>query len=689
MAQTGKTAAGSGSAAEQGQTDGSGKTAAGSGPAAEQGQTDGSGKTAAGSGSAAEQAQSLGLNADMKDPTQYTVEENNKVYALLDFDDERELENAQRGLISAPDSLVIKDENGKVVWSQDAYSCLAKDAPESANPSLWRNAQFNHIYGLFEVVDGIYQVRGYDMSNITFIKGNTGWIVYDPLMTVECAKAAYELVKEEIGDYPVKAVLYSHSHVDHFGGVEGIVSEEQVKKEGIKIIAPEGFEEHAVAENIYAGNAMARRASYQYGTLLGGGETGSLCIGIGMGQSKGTTSYISPNTTITKTGQKLTIDGVEMEFQLTPGTEAPAEMNTWFPQKKALWMAENCTGTLHNLYTLRGAQVRDGQAWAEYLMETLKLYGDKADVVFQAHNWPHWDNENIKEYITNTAAVYKFINDQTLYYLNLGYTSTEIANMIKLPAELEKVWYTRQYYGTVAHNSKAVYQKFMGWYDANPVHLGQLPPEESAKKYVEYLGDTDKALRKAKEDYDKGEYQWVAEITNVLVYADPDNKDARYLCADALEQLGYQAESGTWRNAYLCAAQELRNGTNTDEATRASTGGALITHMTPDMILQYLGIITDTMKIQDLSFKANIILPDITYGLVVKNGVVMYEKDTLLEDADVTWTTDKPGLFGIIQKNEEAVKKNIKQEGDETLLTQLMEGITGFGDAKYFEIIEP
>ncbi len=634
--------------------------------------------------------QDLGLTTDTKEASQYTIDANDQVYALLDFDDKRELENAKRGLIVAPNKLEIKTEDGKVAWSQSAYAFLDKDAPSTANPSLWRNAQLNHIYGLFEVVDGIYQVRGYDMSNITFIKGDTGWIVYDPLMTVECAKAAYELVKENLGDYPIKAVMYSHSHVDHYGGVQGVVSEEQVANEGILIVAPEGFEEHAVSENVFAGNAMGRRASYQYGTILEANETGSLCIGIGMGQSKGNTSYISPNTIITETGQKLTVDGVEMEFQLTPGTEAPAEMNTWFPQKNALWMAENCTGTLHNLYTLRGAQVRDGQAWAEYLMETLQLYGDKAEVVFQAHNWPHWDNANIREYITNTAAVYKFINDQTLYYLNQGYTSTEIAHMIKLPDELEKVWYTRQYYGTVAHNSKAVYQKYMGWYDGNPVHLGQLEPAESAKKYVEYLGDTKEVLRKAKADYDKGEYQWVAEITNVLVYADPTNTDARLLCADALEQLGYQAESGTWRNAYMCAAQELRFGTNTDESTRAAaTGGGLASHMTPPMILQYLGIVTDTMKIQDLTFTANIVLPDSTYVLYVKNGVVLYQQGKQLENPDTTWTTNKAGLFAICRKDEESIKKFVTQSGDTTLLSKLLEGVTGFNDQKFFNIIEP
>ena len=630
-----------------------------------------------------------GLNPDTKEPTQYTIDANNEVYALLDFEDERELENAQRGLIAAPDSLVIKTDTGKVAWSQDAYAFLDEEAPDSANPSLWRNTQLNHVYGLFEVMDGIYQVRGYDMSNITFIKGNTGWIIYDPLMTVECAQAAFELLKENVGDYPVKAILYSHSHVDHFGGVEGIVSEDQVEKEGILIIAPEGFEEHAVSENVYAGTAMGRRASYQYGTLLQPGEKGALCIGIGMGQSHGTTSYISPNTIISETGQRLVVDGVIMEFQLTPGTEAPAEMNTWFPQKKALWMAENCTGTLHNLYTLRGAEVRDGQAWANFLMETLKLYGKDVEVVFQAHNWPHWDNANIVEYVLNTAAAYKFINDQTLLYLNEGYTSTEIANMIELPEELKKNWYTRQYYGTVAHNSKAVYQKYMGWYDANPIHLGELEPTERAKKFVEYLGDVDEVLRKAREDYDKGEYQWVAEITDMLVFADPQNQDARYLCADALEQLAYQAESGTWRNAYLCAAQELRFGTNTDPATRATTSGGITSHMTPEMILQYLGIYTDSNKIEDLSFTANIILPEASYVLAVKNGVVLYEKGNLHEKADATWTTTRQGLFAIAQNNQDGINSLVTQEGDTTLLERLMEGNVAADMDMFFHIIEP
>ena len=571
------------------------------------------------------QDKDLGLNEETKPATSFTMEANQQVYALLDFKDTNEYENATKGLIAAPDTLDIYDENGKLVWSQTAYGFLEQEAPDTANPSLWRDTQLNHIYGLFEVTDGIYQVRGYDMSNVTFIEGDTGWIVVDPLMSVECAQAALALVEENLGERPVHAVIYSHSHIDHFGGVKGIVSEDDVLSGKVQIIAPEGFEEYAVSENIYAGTAMGRRASYQYGTLLEAGDTGTLCIGIGMGQSKGSTSYISPTMEITRTGETHIIDGVEIEFQLTPGTEAPSEMNFWLDQKNALWMAENCTGTMHNLYTLRGAQVRDGNAWAKYIMESLSLYGDQTEVVFQSHNWPHWGNEAIREYLINTAAAYKFINDQTLLYINMGYTETEIANMIKLPEDLEKVWYTRQYYGTVAHNAKAVYEKYMGWYDANPVHLAELTPTDYATKLVSYLGDTDAVLAMAKADYDKGEYQWVAEITNTLVYADPANIEARYLCADALEQLGYQAESGPWRNAYLSAAQELRFGTNTDSSTRGNSTGDTISHMTTEMILDYIGILVDNEKITDLSFTANIILPDENYVMRVKNGIVLYQ----------------------------------------------------------------
>ena len=625
-----------------------------------------------------------------KPASSYTIQANKEVYNKLDFNDEQEREFASRGLLAAPERLEIKNDAGKVVWSQAAYEFLDKQAPDTANPSLWRNAQLNHYYGLFEVTDGIYQVRGYDMSNITFVKGNTGWIIFDPLMSVECSKAAKALVDEQLGKFPVKAIIYSHSHIDHYGGVRGILDmenpEQFIKENGISIIAPEGFEENVVSENVYAGMAMGRRAAYQYGVLLEPGETGRLSIGIGMGQSVGHTSYISPTDIITTTGEKRVIDGVTMEFQMTPGTEAPSEMNTWFPEKKALWVAENCTGTLHNLYTLRGAQVRDGNKWAHYIMEAQTRYGKDVQVTFQAHNWPHWGNKAIKDYMTNTALAYKFINDQTLFYINQGLTQNEIAYKLRLPDPLEKVWYTRQYYGTVAHNSKAVYERYMGWYDANPVNLNKLPPEDTAIKTVEYMGGSKAILEKARKDYEEGKYQWVAEVTNHIVFAEPNNQEARDLCADAMEQLAYQAESGTWRNAYLCGAKELRDGS----IPFANVGGStdVRTKMNSELMLDYIGICLDNNAAQDLNFTANLNLTDTgeKYLLTVQSGVLVYQKGIQSPTADATWIMPKEGLFTILSKNKELQKKFV-QEGNKELLGQLTDKIVIFNT--YFPIIEP
>ncbi len=634
------------------------------------------------------------LNASVKDATDVTKQANEGVYALLDFSDQQEREFASKGLISAPESLELTDEKGQVVWSQKAYSFLddaqgkPADAPSTANPSLWRNAQLNHLFGLFEVVPGIYQVRGYDMTNITFIKGQTGWIVFDPLMSCECSRAAFKLVKDNVGDFPVMGVVMSHPHVDHYGGIKGIVSEEEVAARQIPIIVPDGFAKHAVAENVYAGNAMGRRAGYQYGVFLDAAPTGKLSIGIGMGQSTGTVSYLTPNDTIMQTGEKRVIDGVEMEFQMTPGTEAPSEMNTWFPSFKALWVAENCTATLHNLYTLRGAEVRDGNAWANYLMETLARYGDQAEVTFQSHNWPHWGTDFIREYLTNTAAMYKFIVDQTLMYLNQGLTSNEIAHLIKLPAALEKNWYTRQYYGTVSHNSKAVYQKYMGWYDANPVHLAALEPAEAAKKYVEYFGDVNEVLAKAKADFDAGNYQWVAEVTNLLVFADPSNQKARLLCADALEQLGYQAESGPWRNAYLTGAKELRGGVDKDPKYRVSGSTDIQRAMEPSMMLDYLGVLIDANAAENLNLVVNLAFTDEDpYLLTVRSGVVLYEKGVQSSAADATLKLPRLAMFSILSKDKETQSKSIVVEGDQSVLDKLTEHITPFDF--FFNIVEP
>ena len=648
---------------------------------------------------------SLGLNAEVKAATEYTAQANAAVYDELDFSDRQEHEFATRGLIDAPETLELKDEDGKVVWSQEAYAFLDdyEKAPDSANPSLWENTKNNHAYGLFEVTDGIYQVRGYDMANLTVVKGDTGWIIFDTLMSVECSQAAMQLIEKNLGHFPVKAVVISHSHVDHFGGIAGVMAkedkadetlsiEDQLASGKIPVIAPAGFTEHAVKENVYAGKSMSRRSNYQYGILLKPGVTGKLAQGIGMGQSVGTISFMTPSYEIRESGERLTIDGVELEFQLTPGTEAPAEMNTWLPQHKALWMAENCTGTLHNLYTLRGAEVRDGAAWAGYITEAISRYGKDAEVVFQSHNWPHWGNDVVNDYMVNTAAVYKYINDQTLTYINQGYTSDEISSMIELPEALNRIWYTRPYYGTVAHNAKAVYQKFMGWYDSNPVNLNPLTPSDSAKKWVEYLGDVDKVLQMAKADFDKGEYQWVAEITNAIVFADPTNIDARLLCADAMEQLGYQAESGPWRNEYLTAAQELRHG-NANLTAAAKNTGEMVKALSAPMLFDYMAIVMDKQALADEDFTVNVTLPDVgeRHMLRVKNGVLLVYKNTLSDSADVSITCPKNALFAILTNNQETVAKAVQIEGRAELLTRMMENMNQFQitGTNPFNIIEP
>ena len=640
-----------------------------------------------------------------KDPTQpgetegattITAEANAEWYEKLDFSDRREFANAERGWLDNAEGRIIDGDDNRSAWDLQSYGDLNRDAPDTVNPSLWRNTQLNAKAGLFEVCDGIYQVRGFDMANTTFIRTDHGWIVFDVLMCKENMKAAKELMENRFGPLDIKAVLYSHSHVDHFGGVEGVITREQVAdaKLSLKkqlasgktlVLAPAGFLKHAISENVYAGIAMARRAQFQYGTVLDKGEKGALSVGIGMGQSTGTVALIAPTYEIGEDVPKLTIDGLEIEFQLTPGTEAPAEMNAYFPKYRALWMAENCTGTLHNLYTLRGAEVRDANDWAKYIIEADQRFCDKTDVVFQSHNWPHW-GEEIHDYLLNTAAIYKFIHDQTLHYMNQGYTSNEISAMLTLPEKLEKVWYTRPYYGTLAHNAKAVYQKYLGWYDANPVNLNPLPPSDTAKKLVEYLGSTDAVLRKARKDFEKGDYQWVAQITKELVFADPSNQKARNLCADALEQLGYQAESGAWRNAYLMGAAELRKGNLSGLARTANGLGSAMKEMTVDMLLDYIAILTDANAAQNDDVTLNLIVTDVNEKFYVtrKNGILLSYSGENRPDAQATVTCKRLQLLALMQGQQAG---QVQVSGDVTALKRLLAYASKF--EKTFNVIEP
>ena len=631
-----------------------------------------------------------------QDATSCTAEKNAEWYSKLDFSDRREFANAERGLLDDQEGRVIYNDDGSTAWDLQDYGDLDRDAPDTVNPSLWRNTQLNAKAGLFEVCDGIYQVRGFDMANATFIRTDHGWIVFDVLMCKENMQAAKALMENRFGPLDVKAVMYSHSHVDHFGGAEGAIDrnnvadpnlsiEKQLASGKTVILAPKGFLKHAIRENVYAGIAMARRAQYQYGTVLEKGEKGALSIGIGMGQSTGHVSLIAPTYEIGEDVPKLTIDGLEIEFQLPPGTEAPAEMNAYFPKYRALWMAENCTGTLHNLYTLRGAEVRDANDWAKYIIEADQRFCDKTDVVFQSHNWPHW-GEEIHDYLLNTAAIYKFIHDQTLHYMNQGYTSTEVAAMLTLPEKLEKVWYTRPYYGTLAHNAKAVYQKYLGWYDANPVNLNPLPPSDTAKKLVEYLGSTDAVLRKARKDFEKGDYQWVAQITKELVFADPSNQKARNLCADALEQLGYQAESGAWRNAYLMGAAELRKGNLSGLARTANGLGSAMKEMTVDMLLDYISILTDANAAQNDDVTLNLIVTDVNEKFYVtrKNGILLSYSGENRPDAQATVTCKRLQLLALMQGQQAG---QVQVSGDATALKRLLAYASKF--EKTFNVIEP
>lgn len=631
-----------------------------------------------------------------KPATEATRQANAALLQQLPFGDRADFEDAERGLIARPHTLTITDADGDVVWDLEPFKKFIRrdaPAPETVNPSLWRQAQLNMIYGLFKVTERIYQVRGFDLANITYIKGDRGWIVMDTLLTVESAKAAHALVKQHLGDRPIVAVIYSHSHPDHYGGVRGLVDEADVRSGRVRIIAPEGFMAHAVSEMVLAGSAMSRRAAYMYGMFLPRDAQGNVGSGLGIANATGTVSLIAPTHSITKTGQELVIDGVKMVFQLTPDTEAPAEMNTYFPQFKAMWMAENATHTLHNIQTLRGAPVRDALAWAKYLQQTIELYGDGLEVKFQSHHWPMWGQKNVRDYLEKQRDLYKYIHDQSLHMLNFGYLGTEIAEHLELPPALAQYWPNRGYYGTVRHNARAVYHRYMGFFTGNPSDLDELPQEPAARKYVEYMGGQAAVLERARADFERGEYRWVAQVLRHVVFADPDNAAGKELLADAYEQLGYQAESGPWRSVYLQGAYELRHGVPEGEPVDPS-GRDTLRALPPALLFDYLAVRLNGARAAAKTLKLDVELTDLKerYELTVDRGVLNYTRRTAeVDGADAGLALQKLTLIelqlGKTTIEQAIASKALKLRGDRAAVEEFFGLLDRFPPS--FAIVTP
>ncbi len=578
----------------------------------------------------------------------HTAHVNAAVLADLPFSDVTDFEDARRGLLVEASGQVMADA-GHVAWDFDRWGFLDGDAPDSANPSLWRQGRLNAIAGIFEVAEGIYQARGFDLAVVSFLRTDGGWIVVDPMITVETMRAAMAMVREHVADLPVVAVIHTHSHVDHFGGVRAVVSDEDLAAGRVRIVAPVDFLEESVSENILAGNVMSRRASYMYGNLAGWGPLQGIGAGLAQLTSSGSVSLVAPTDIISETGQELTIDGLRIVFQHTPGAEAPAELCFYLPDRRALCMAEIATHTLHNVYTLRGAKVRDALAWSRHINEALRLFGSETDVVFASHHWPTWGNAAVVAFLKGQRDLYRYIHDETLRLANHGFGPAEIAEMIELPAGIAGSFANRGYYGSVSHNVKAVYTYYLGFFDGNPATLHQLPPVEGARKTVEYMGGADAVLARARVDFEKGEYRWVAQAVNNVVFADPDNAEARALQADTLEQLGYQAENGTWRNFYLSAARELRDGV-VKMATPSTASPDLVRAMTTAMILDYLGVRLNGPEAASRTCTFELVVTDSgeRFLLELANGVLNHTKDATVDHPTAAISLTRAALVGIV-----------------------------------------
>jgi alkyl sulfatase BDS1-like metallo-beta-lactamase superfamily hydrolase len=596
-----------------------------------------------------------------------------------DFEDRTDFENAGRGLIARLEPGVIRADDGRVVYDADAYTrAVAGDCPETVDPSLWRQSQLTAIQGLFEVTDGIYQLRGIDLSNMTLVEGDAGVIVIDPAISAEVAAAGLALYRAHRGERPVTAVIYTHSHIDHFGGVHGVVDADT----DVPVVAPAGFLEHAVSENVYAGGAMLRRGMYHTGMGLPVSATGTIGVGLGPGSSTGTVGLLAPTLDITHTGQEETLDGVRISFQITPGTEAPSEMNFHFPDRRVLCLAENVTHNLHNVLTLRGAEVRDARSWSRYIDEAIDLYLDDTDVAFASHHWPTWGREAVRTLLTQQRDLYAYLHDQTLRLMNQGLVGSEIAEVFEMPPALEAAWHTHGYYGSVSHNVKAIYQRYLGWYDGNPAHLWQHPPEAAAARYVRLLGGVEAAVDRAREFADAGDLRFAAELASHAVFADPAHEPARDLLAEVFTRLGYGSECGTWRNNFLTGAQELRGDLVTTKVSAAGMASAL----TVTQLFDSLAIRIDGKRAWDTTASIRWHITDTgeVHRMELSNGVLTHHPTTRTAPADLVVTLTRPQLLGLLGG---AGHDGVGFEGDPTIIAT----IAGLADAPDpgFAIVTP
>lgn len=630
-----------------------------------------------------------------KPASQTTISQNQTVLNTLPFQNKQSFQDAERGFMAPlPNNGIIKNKEGRVVWDLSQFSFIKKEAkaPDTVNPSLWRQSQLVVMSGLYKVTDHIYQVRSADLSNITFIEGKNGIVIVDPLISAETAQAALNLYYKHRPKMPVVAVIYTHSHVDHYGGVRGVINENDVKNHKVKVVAPEGFMTHAVAENVMAGNAMSRRATYMYGNLLPPEPKGQVGAGLGMTTSSGTVTLIPPTEIISKNKQTISLAGLTFVFYLAPDSEAPSEMFFYIPKYQALCTAEDATHTLHNVYSLRGAKIRDALAWSKYLNEALYLWGNKSKVLFAPHHWPVWGEKNIIHHLKMQRDLYRFINDQTLRLANHGYTMTQIAEMIKLPKALAQYWSNRGYYGTLNHDVKATYVKYLGYFNGNPATLYVLPPVPASQHYVDYMGGADAILKKAQEDYKAGHYRWVAEVLNHVVFADPNNQAARNLEADALEQLGYQAESGPWRNFFLSGAKELREGVKKASAPDTASPDT-IRAMSLDLLFDYLGVRLNSNKAGDKKIIMNLEFPDThqKYVLELENGTLNHTSGMKNKDADATMTLNRETLNQILLKKEslqDAINSGkVKVQGSKEKISEFLGMLDTFNF--WFNIVTP